>query len=70
MPRRALVFLLLSASLLSVHADDGYRLWLRYDRIADEPLRAAYATATQNIVFATPAGVHTASVCGRSVRPR
>src|SRR3954468_24095860 len=37
-------------------ADDGYRLWLRYDRIADEKLRADYTAATANIVLATPTG--------------
>lgn len=31
-------------------ADDGYRLWLRYDPIADESLRASYAAAVTEIV--------------------
>lgn len=34
----------------ALHADDGYRLWLRYDPIADEPLRATYADALTEIV--------------------
>jgi len=62
MPMRALVFFLLGASLLSVRADDGYRLWLRYDRIADEPLRAAYASVTQQIVFTTPTGTDSSTL--------
>ena len=39
---RVYLFVLLLLPLL-LPADDGYRLWLRYDRIADEPLRQAYA---------------------------
>lgn len=31
-------------------ADDGYRLWLRYDPIADEAQRRAYASAISEIV--------------------
>src|SRR5260221_709559 len=39
-------------------ADDGYRLWLRYDRIADDALRNTYAAAVSEIVVAEtpPAG--------------
>ena len=40
----------------AARAEDGYRLWLRYDRIADEPQRAAYAAALGGIVLATPTG--------------
>ena len=35
----------------SVRADDGYRLWLRYDRIADEGLRRADATILTEIAM-------------------
>ena len=35
----------------NARADDGYRLWLRYDRIADEKLRAAYSAATAKLVY-------------------
>lgn len=38
----------------AVRAEDGYRLWLRYHRIADEPQRAAYAAALGHIVLAAP----------------
>jgi alpha-glucuronidase len=41
----------------NVLAEDGYRLWLRYDRIDDESLRAAYADAVHNIVLSTGSGV-------------
>jgi alpha-glucuronidase len=41
---------------LAARAEDGYRLWLRYDRIADDAQRAAYAQALGRIVLATPAG--------------
>jgi alpha-glucuronidase len=54
MRRLASRFLFLSTFFLLLssfaRADDGYRLWLRYDRIADEPLRAAYAAAITEIV--------------------
>lgn len=45
-------FILNSAFLLLavLHAEDGYRLWLRYDPIADEQLRAVYAAAITEIV--------------------
>jgi len=52
--RRFFLLLALAAFAVLVRADDGYRLWLRYERISDEPLRAAYATATRHIVLATP----------------
>ncbi|MFZ5495640.1 MAG: alpha-glucuronidase family glycosyl hydrolase [Verrucomicrobiota bacterium] len=42
------VFLL---ALARLPADDGYRLWLRYDPIADESLRRAYAGAISEIVI-------------------
>jgi alpha-glucuronidase len=41
------LFLALSCSL---RAEDGYRLWLRYDPIADNSLRSAYAAAFSEIV--------------------
>jgi alpha-glucuronidase len=49
---RSLRLLLLPLALLAVSlpADDGHRLWLRYDRIADETQRAAYAAAFTEIV--------------------
>lgn len=44
------------------HAEDGYRLWLRYDRLADEPQRAADATTFGHIVLATPAGTDSPTI--------
>jgi alpha-glucuronidase len=44
-----LTFTLTLASAL--RADDGYRLWLRYDPITDETLRTAYAGAISEIVI-------------------
>ncbi|HEX2860853.1 MAG TPA: alpha-glucuronidase family glycosyl hydrolase [Lacunisphaera sp.] len=46
-------FLLLSFVLFlpaALRADDGYRLWLRYEPVADESLRQAYAAAISEIV--------------------
>lgn len=34
-----------------MRAEDGYRLWLRYDRIGDESIRRAYEQALPEIVF-------------------
>ena len=34
----------------AARAEDGYRLWLRYDLIADESQRHAYADALTEIV--------------------
>ncbi len=49
--RPVLALLALTFAALSARAEDGYRLWLRYDRIADETLRASYAAALQQITF-------------------
>ena len=38
------------ASAWSCHAEDGYRLWLRYERVPDLAKRAAYAHALRQIV--------------------
>ncbi len=50
-----LLFLTLTFTL-TLSAEDGYRLWLRYDPVADEPLRHAYRAALARIVLATPTG--------------
>ncbi len=53
---RSKFFLLVGTlSLLGVaRADDGYRLWLRYDKIADEALRQSYAATISEIVVPEP----------------
>lgn len=51
---RLLPFVLVWIGLL--HADDGYRLWLRYDRIKDTSYRAATLAAVRRVVLVTPAG--------------
>ena len=40
----------------NARAEDGYRLWLRYDRIEDPRARAAYAGAASRIVLSTESG--------------
>src|SRR6185312_13878253 len=55
----ALIFLCCPYAL---RAEDGYRLWLRYDRVTDDTQRAAYATALGEIVFATPSGADSATL--------
>ena len=51
----ALLALVLSASLLPAitHAEDGYRLWLRYDRINDPQLLQQYRTTIHDLHFNT-----------------
>ncbi|UFH54635.1 alpha-glucuronidase family glycosyl hydrolase [Spirosoma sp. KNUC1025] len=45
------VFLLLLLVSVSSYADDGYRLWLKYDRIADAAKRETYARSAQFIAL-------------------
>ena len=47
---------LLFGAALPLRAEDGYRLWLRYDRLADTSLRSSYTAALGSIVLATPTG--------------
>ena len=56
MKRFFLSILLLLIWSASLHAEDGYRLWLRYERITDEKLLAEYLPALGQIVLATPTG--------------
>jgi alpha-glucuronidase len=60
--RRLLSLALIAVLSVLVRADDGYRLWLRYDPIADSTLRESYAVATRHIVFATPTGAESPTV--------
>jgi alpha-glucuronidase len=46
----------------AARAEDGYRLWLRYDRLADESQRAGAAAALGAIVLTTPAGTDSATL--------
>jgi len=48
--------LLFLSGICGLRAEDGYRLWLRYDRITDDARRAADVTAVEQIIFATPEG--------------
>jgi alpha-glucuronidase len=45
-----LLVAILLALPATLRADDGYRLWLRYDQIADDALRDAYTSAFTEIV--------------------
>jgi alpha-glucuronidase len=49
-------------ALAAARAEDGYRLWLRYDRIPDEPQRAAYAALLGQVVLATPTGTDSSTL--------
>jgi len=39
------------------YAEDGYRLWLRYEPVADHALRDRYVHAVGRVVLATPSGI-------------
>jgi alpha-glucuronidase len=43
-------------------AEDGYRLWLRYDLIDDESLRDNYAASLRQVIFETPSGADSPSI--------
>ncbi|HVU58657.1 MAG TPA: alpha-glucuronidase family glycosyl hydrolase [Puia sp.] len=47
-----IIFLLLVSS--SSRAEDGYRLWLRYDRVDDPVLLTQYRNAVTALIFPTP----------------
>lgn len=49
--------LLFFAVTALARAEDGYRLWLRYEPVADEALRAAYTQALGGVTLATADGV-------------
>ena len=55
--RRALalpLFLLVLALTTAAHAEDGYRLWLRYEPVTEKTLHSAYTQALSKVVLATP----------------
>ncbi|MCX6954784.1 MAG: alpha-glucuronidase family glycosyl hydrolase, partial [Verrucomicrobia bacterium] len=54
--RRLLLLTLALVLSAAARAEDGYRLWLRYDPVADAALRERYIETTRTIVFATPTG--------------
>jgi len=47
----AFLFLGLLAFASLLRADDGYRLWLRYDRVQDEGLRSVYAAELKTLAL-------------------
>lgn len=49
---RIILFLLLNLTIINTgNAEDGYRLWLRYDKIEDSSIRSAYQKSLSNIYF-------------------
>ena len=60
----AILALALALSSTRAFAEDGYRLWLRYDRITDEKLRHDYAAVIANggITLAFPDGATTPTI--------
>jgi alpha-glucuronidase len=47
-----LLFILISAtSISSIYAENGYRAWLRYDKIDNEKVLEVYRTQIKNVVF-------------------
>lgn len=46
---RFLLSLLLSFVFFGTHADDGYRLWLKYDAIKNPALKAGYSKKLNSV---------------------
>ncbi|MBN1950731.1 MAG: alpha-glucuronidase [Bacteroidales bacterium] len=44
------LILLILASIMTLHAEDGYRLWLRYEKISNEALINEYNEALEQLV--------------------
>jgi alpha-glucuronidase len=59
---RVLILGLFLALAAASRAEDGYRLWLRYDRVEDDRLRAAYVASLPGVVLAVPDGAETPSI--------
>ena len=59
---RGLRIALALASAASLKADDGYRLWLRYEPLSDAAAQAAYGSAVTRVVLQTPTGAETPTV--------
>lgn len=49
--KKASIFIALLFYVCSVHAEDGYDLWLRYKPVTNQPLRASYKQQVQSISF-------------------
>ncbi|HZZ17818.1 MAG TPA: alpha-glucuronidase family glycosyl hydrolase [Opitutaceae bacterium] len=54
--------LLLAAVPAFLRADDGYRLWLRYEPLSDKAAAAQYAAELPRIVLETPTGADSATI--------
>ena len=64
-PRRLptlVTYLLLLTTVTISHAEDGYRLWLRYDPIADQAQRTSYQKALNEIVLTTASGIESPTI--------
>jgi alpha-glucuronidase len=61
--RRALALFALGALFACrAAAEDGYRLWLRYDLIGDRALRSDYSAAAKRVILSTPAGADSPTI--------
>lgn len=49
--KKLLLLCVLALQAITLLAEDGYRLWLRYDRISSESLRQTYLSTIQSIYF-------------------
>jgi len=54
--------LLLVVCVPLARAEDGYRLWLRYEPVADSSLRETYSQALGEVVLATPEGAKSSTL--------
>ncbi|MGY8718690.1 MAG: hypothetical protein ACKVI3_13040, partial [Verrucomicrobiia bacterium] len=58
MKRLLLVLLLGTLAAGELVAEDGYRLWLRYDRFLWKKVRESFSDHLQTVVLQTPSGVN------------
>ncbi len=59
---RCLLPLLVAVCATLARAEDGYRLWLRYEPVADAQLRVAYSQALGQVVLSTPTGAESPTI--------
>ncbi len=59
---RCLPLLAVVLCSLPVRAEDGYRLWLRYEPVADDALRTSYTQALGQVVLVTADGTESPTI--------
>lgn len=58
-----ILFVLFTASFKGISADEGYKLWLKYEKISDESLLEKYQSSIKAIMVAGKSETH--ADCGK-----